>query len=138
MPNRPGWETLLLTSEYTFQDTPFPTSVKPVVIAGKPDCVRLQSDGIVVVDYKLSRGANLKSDLFQVVIYAALLRATRPSLEFSTQLEYYEPELHLVSQSADEAIQLFEDQVRPVLEKIGTHQPGRRQPGAVGNRCWPR
>ena len=75
-------------------------------------------DGVEVVDYKLSRGANLKHDLLQVAIYARLLREVKPGLKFSGVLEYYEPALHVVPVAVAELDGIFEEIVAPVLAEL--------------------
>jgi len=60
-----NWRSLILTSEYQFDDVPVTTARGIIHVAGRPDCVVLETGGPVVVDYKLSRGANLKTDLLQ-------------------------------------------------------------------------
>jgi DNA segregation ATPase FtsK/SpoIIIE, S-DNA-T family len=113
-----NWRSLILTSEFQFDDVPVSTTHGIVHVAGRPDCVVLDSNGPVVVDYKLSRGANLKTDLLQAVIYAALLHRTRPALPVSARLEYYEPELHVIVQNPDQIKRLFAELVAPTLEEL--------------------
>jgi DNA segregation ATPase FtsK/SpoIIIE, S-DNA-T family len=113
-----SWREIIVTAEYQFDDTPIETRAGTVNIAGRPDGVRLERDGLVIIDYKLSRGGNLKIDLLQVVIYAALLRQVHPKLSFSAQLEYYEPKLHRIRQSMEQVLQLFDEMVLPALETI--------------------
>ncbi|HEY1476586.1 MAG TPA: DNA translocase FtsK [Chthoniobacterales bacterium] len=116
-----NWRSLILTSEYQFDDIPVSTARGIVHVAGRPDCVILENSGPVVVDYKLSRGANLKTDLLQAVIYAALLQRARPSLLISARLEYYEPHLHVIAQNPDQIKRLFDELVAPVLEALAAH-----------------
>jgi DNA segregation ATPase FtsK/SpoIIIE, S-DNA-T family len=118
-----NWRSLILTSEYQFDDVPVSTGRGIVHVAGRPDCVVLAINGPVVVDYKLSRGANLKTDLLQAVIYAALLQRTRPALHISARLEYYEPQLHAIVQKPDQIRKLFDELVGPALEEIALHFP---------------
>jgi DNA segregation ATPase FtsK/SpoIIIE, S-DNA-T family len=113
-----NWRSLILTSEFQFDDVPISTAHGIVHVAGRPDCVVLDSNGPVVVDYKLSRGANLKTDLLQAVIYAALLHRTRPALPISARLEYYEPELHVIVQNPDQIKRLFDELVALTLEEL--------------------
>jgi DNA segregation ATPase FtsK/SpoIIIE, S-DNA-T family len=116
-----NWRSLILTSEYQFDDVPVSTAHGIIHVAGRPDCVILDSNGPVVVDYKLSRGTNLKTDLLQAVIYAALLQRARPGLPISARLEYYEPELHVIAQNPDQARKLFNELVAPTLEELAAH-----------------
>jgi DNA segregation ATPase FtsK/SpoIIIE, S-DNA-T family len=118
-----NWRSLILTSEYQFDDVPVSTAHGIVHVAGRPDCVVLDANGPTVVDYKLSRGANLKTDLLQAVIYAALLQRTRPALLISARLEYYEPHLHVIAQNPDQIRRLFDELVAPTLEEILAHLP---------------
>jgi DNA segregation ATPase FtsK/SpoIIIE, S-DNA-T family len=116
-----NWRSLILTSEYQFDDVPVSTGRGVIHVAGRPDCVILETSGPVVVDYKLSRGANLKTDLLPAVIYAALLQHTRPTLPISARLEYYEPHLHVIAQNPDQIRKLFDELVAPTLEKLAGH-----------------
>jgi len=113
-----NWRSLILTSEYQFDDVPISTAHGIVHVAGRPDCVVLDSNGPVVVDYKLSRGANLKTDLLQAVIYAALLQRTRPALPISARLEYYEPQLHVIVQNPGQIKKLLDELIAPTLEEL--------------------
>jgi DNA segregation ATPase FtsK/SpoIIIE, S-DNA-T family len=113
-----NWRSLILTAEYQFDDVPVSTAGGVMHVAGRPDCVILETNGPAVVDYKLSRGANLKTDLLQAVIYAALLQSTRPGLPISARLEYYEPQLHVVEQNPDQIRKLFDELVAPILAEL--------------------
>lgn len=117
-PEARSWREIFVTAEYQFDDTPIGTPAGAVNLVGRPDAVRLEKDGLVVVDYKLSRGSNLKTDLLQAIIYAALLHQLHPKLSFSAQLEYYEPKLHQIRQSSDQVLRLFREMVLPTLETI--------------------
>jgi S-DNA-T family DNA segregation ATPase FtsK/SpoIIIE len=117
-PGARSWREILVTAEYQFDDTPIVTPAGAVNLVGRPDAVRLEEDGLVVIDYKLSRGSNLKTDLLQAIIYAALLHQLHPKLSFSAQLEYYEPRLHRIRQSSDQVLRLFREMVLPTLETI--------------------
>ena len=117
-PEARSWREVLVTAEYQFDDTPIVTPAGPVDLVGRPDAVRLEKDGLVVVDYKLSRGNNLKTDLLQAIIYAALLHQIHPKLSFSAQLEYYEPTLHRIRQTPEQVLRLFREMVLPTLETI--------------------
>ena len=116
-----NWRSLILTSEYQFDDVPVTTARGIVHVAGRPDCVVLETGGPVVVDYKLSRGANLKTDLLQAAIYAALLQRTHPGLPISARLEYYEPQLHVIPQGPDQVGKLFDELVAPTLAELAAH-----------------
>ncbi|HEX6565263.1 MAG TPA: DNA translocase FtsK [Chthoniobacterales bacterium] len=117
-PEARSWREILVTAEYQFDDTPIVTPAGAVNLVGRPDAVRLEKEGLVVIDYKLSRGNNLKTDLLQAIIYAALLHQLHPKLSFSAQLEYFEPRLHRIRQSSDQVRRLFREMVLPTLETI--------------------
>src|SRR5690606_30142063 len=74
--------------------------------------------GVVVVDYKLSRGGEARHDLVQLAIYARLLKLARPGLAFTGLLEYYGPELTVVEASPAELDDLFDTLVQPVIEEL--------------------
>jgi DNA segregation ATPase FtsK/SpoIIIE and related proteins len=122
-----NWRSLILTAEYQFDDIPISTAQGVIHVAGRPDCVILETNGPAVVDYKLSRGANLKTDLLQAVIYAALLQSSRPGLSISARLEYYEPKLHVIEQDRDQVRKLFDELVAPTLAELATGLLGRPQ-----------
>jgi len=69
----------------------------------------------------LSRGANLKTDLLQAAIYAALLQRTRSGLPISARLEYYEPQLYVIAQGPDQVGKLFDELVAPTLAELAAH-----------------
>ncbi len=119
-PDFRSWQDIFLTHEYALDRVPLAISGGGrILISGRPDAVRtVPGAGLEVVDYKLSRGADLKRDLLQLAIYARLLCERKPGLEFSGVLEYYEPGLHLVSASAAELQDLFEEAVAPVLPEL--------------------
>jgi DNA segregation ATPase FtsK/SpoIIIE, S-DNA-T family len=110
--------SVILTSEYQFDDVPVSTALGVIHVAGRPDCVVLDINGPTVVDYKLSRGANLKTDLLQATIYAALLSSNRPGLPIFARLEYYEPQLHVIAQKPDQIRKLFDELVAPTLAQL--------------------
>lgn len=65
-----------------------------VLVSGQVDLVRTDpKHGVVVVDYKLSRGAAAQHDLVQLAIYAQMLTLLKPAMKFTGRLEYYEPAL---------------------------------------------
>jgi DNA segregation ATPase FtsK/SpoIIIE, S-DNA-T family len=122
-----NWRSLILTAEYQFDDVPVSTAGGVIHVAGRPDCVMLENSGPAVVDYKLSRGANLKTDLLQAVIYAALLQSDRPGLSISARLEYYEPQLHVIEQDPDQVRKLFDELVAPTLAHLAAAPLTRSQ-----------
>ncbi|NOZ11232.1 MAG: cell division protein FtsK [Gammaproteobacteria bacterium] len=88
-------------------------------VSGRVDAVRRDPQhGIVVVDYKLSRGAEVKHDLVQLAIYAYLLEASKPGLHFIGLLEYYEPEFTPLEVSRGELRDLFKSTVLPVAAEL--------------------
>jgi S-DNA-T family DNA segregation ATPase FtsK/SpoIIIE len=119
-----NWRSLILTSEYQFDDVPVTTARGIVHVAGRPDCVVLETNGPVVIDYKLSRGANLKTDVLQAAIYAALLQRSHPGMSISARLEYYEPQLHVIAQGPDQVGKLFDELVAPTLAEVAAHFHG--------------
>lgn len=120
-----NWRSLILTSEYQFDDVPVSTASGVIHVAGRPDCVILEAHGPAVVDYKLSRGANLKTDLLQAVIYATLLQSSRTGLPISARLEYYEPQLHVIEQDPDQIKRLFDELVAPTLAELAARPLSR-------------
>ena len=117
------WEDIYLTREYRMDRVPFALGERVLRISGRPDAARLHPGGVEVVDYKLSRGGNLKHDLVQLAIYARLLRMVKPGLVFSGVLEFYEPALHAVPVSSAELDALFEEVVQPVLRELVGNPP---------------
>ncbi|HEX6994920.1 MAG TPA: DNA translocase FtsK [Gammaproteobacteria bacterium] len=112
-----GWQDLFLGMELPIEgvviaDTDF-------AVSGRVDAVRADTKhGVVVVDYKLSRGSQTKHDLLQLAIYAHLLEAIRPGLSFAGLLEYYDPELCCIEVDPDDLRALFRDVVMPVLREM--------------------
>lgn len=78
-----------------------------------------------MVDYKLSQGAQQKSDLIQLAIYAHLLPLWREGCEFGGTLEYYLPEFMEVALSKKELTDIYADHVAPVLEQMFLSGPLR-------------
>ncbi|MDQ3622359.1 MAG: FtsK/SpoIIIE domain-containing protein [Verrucomicrobiota bacterium] len=123
-PRFTSWQDLYLTREFRLDRIRFPLASGELLISGRPDAVRLQPQGRVeVVDYKLSRGGNLKHDLVQLAIYARLLRAAKPGLVFDGVLEFYEPALHAVRVMGAELDGLFEEIVQPVMQELAGGGP---------------
>jgi len=123
-----SWQDVFFTSEFQLEAVRFADDAGELFVSGRPDAVRAHpQDGVEVVDYKLSRGANLKHDLLQLAIYARLLRETKPGLRFSGVLEFYEPELHVVPMSENDLDGVFEEVVHPVIRRINS-TPDPRSP----------
>ncbi|MEA3209100.1 MAG: segregation ATPase FtsK/SpoIIIE, family [Chthoniobacter sp.] len=113
------WHDVYFTREFRLDRVQ--VSAHELLISGRPDAIRLHpQDGIEVVDYKLSRGGNLKHDLLQIAIYTRLLRVVKPGLRFTGVLEFYEPALHVLPVSAAELEGLFEEVVQPVIAELAT------------------
>src|SRR6202044_1744299 len=112
------WKDIYLTREYRIDRIPFALGDGVMRISGRPDAVRLHPGGVEVVDYKLSRGNNLKHDLVQLAIYARLLRMVKPGLVFNGILEFYEPALHTMAVPSVELDALFDEVVQPVLREL--------------------
>jgi S-DNA-T family DNA segregation ATPase FtsK/SpoIIIE len=116
-----NWQDLFVTQEFRIDRVPFHFGSDEILVSGRPDAVRTDREtGLQIVDYKLSRGGSLKQDLLQLAIYSRLLQLVRPGLRFAGALEYYEPELHLVSASAAELDDLFREIVEPVLSVLSS------------------
>jgi S-DNA-T family DNA segregation ATPase FtsK/SpoIIIE len=123
------WRDVYLTREYRIDRVPFAVEDRVLRISGRPDAVRLHPGGVEVVDYKLSRGGNLKHDLVQLAIYARLLRMVKPGLVFNGLLEYYEPALHAMAVPSAELDALFDEVVQPVLRELVGISPANPTPG---------
>ena len=129
-----SWQDVFFTSEFQLEAVRFAHGDGELLVSGRPDAVRAHPDACVeVVDYKLSRGANLKHDLLQLAIYARLLREAKPGVRFSGVLEFYEPELHVVPTSAADLDGIFEEVVWPVVRKIDSISDHRRPRNVIPN-----
>ena len=125
-----GWTDLILTQEGCMRDVRVPVGAGHVFVSGTVDALRLHSGhGLEIVDYKLSRGANLRHDLLQIAIYARLLRLTEAGLAFRGCLEYYLPALEALEIPAGEPDEIFDDLVLPILREM----TGERPPAVVVN-----
>ena len=123
-----GWTDLILTQEERVHDVRVPVGGSSVLLSGTVDALRLHpGHGLEIVDYKLSRAANLRHDLLQIAIYARLIRLSRAGLDFRGCLEYYLPTLEALEISAGELAEIFDDLVEPVLFELA----GERSPAAV-------
>ena len=90
-----------------------------VEVVGRVDAIRFRGQyELEVVDYKLSQGAQQKSDLVQLAIYAHLLPLWRPECTFCGTLEYYLPEFMEVSISQQEMTDIYKGLVEPVLIEL--------------------
>ena len=121
-----SWQDVWLTREFAIDAVPFAGGA--VLVSGRPDAVRTHPEaGLEVVDYKLSRGGNLKHDLLQLAIYARLLRTVKPGLRFSGVLEFYEPALHAVTVPVAELDGIFDEVAAPVLTELAQDAPASRR-----------
>ncbi|MDM8537009.1 DNA translocase FtsK [Desulfobacterales bacterium HSG17] len=117
--NFSSWQDIFLIQEFSINNIGFKTENSIIFISGQIDAVRTHPKyGLEIIDYKLSRGTNMKHDLLQLSIYAALLSKAKPGITFHGVLEYYEPELHEVEVSADELEQIFTEIVYPVINEL--------------------
>lgn len=117
IPGFAGWQDLFLGMELSIDGVAIDGT--EFTISGRVDAVRSDGKhGIVVVDYKLSRGSQAKHDLLQLAIYAHLLEVSRPGLIFTGLLEYYEPELYCIEVNPADLRGLFRDVVIPVLREM--------------------
>ncbi len=125
-----GWTDLILTQEQRIRDVRLPVGGSTVFLSGTVDALRLHPrQGLEIVDYKLSRGANLRHDLLQIAIYARMVRLSEAGLAFRGCLEYYLPALEVLEISAGELNELFDDLVAPVLQELaGGRPPPARAP----------
>jgi S-DNA-T family DNA segregation ATPase FtsK/SpoIIIE len=137
-PNFQSWQDVYLANEFSVKDIRFDLEDETLFVSGQLDAVRSHPDtALEIVDYKLSRGSNLKHDLLQICIYARILSLARPGLHFHGTLEYYEPQLHEVNISVQELNSLFDEQVMPVLHEIagGNKGLGSGSNKSAGNRA---
>jgi S-DNA-T family DNA segregation ATPase FtsK/SpoIIIE len=119
---RLSWSDVFLMQEMRLP----PTDVGDcgLLVSGQIDLVRTdQKHGVVVVDYKLSRGATARHDLVQLAIYAQMLSRLKPGLKFTGILEYYEPELTVTELTPVQLGGLFDDVVLPVLHQLSSVTP---------------
>jgi S-DNA-T family DNA segregation ATPase FtsK/SpoIIIE len=110
------WQDVFIASEESIKSIRVNVGDIAVEIAARVDAIRFHpTHHLEVVDYKLSQGAQQKSDLVQLAIYANLLRLWRPGCEFCGTLEYYLPEFMEVNISTQELGDIYEGLVAPVL-----------------------
>jgi S-DNA-T family DNA segregation ATPase FtsK/SpoIIIE len=123
-PNFQSWQDVYLANEFSVKDIRFDLKGESLFVSGQLDAVRSHPEtALEIVDYKLSRGSNMKHDLLQISIYARILSLARPGLHFHGTLEYYEPHLHEMNISIQELNNLFDEQVVPVLYEIAAGMP---------------
>lgn len=121
-----NWQDVFVFTEKDIAGVRLPIGGDSVEIAGRVDAIRFRPDKeLELVDYKLSQGAQQKSDLVQLSIYAHLLPLWRPGCRFCGTLEYYLPEFMQVSISRDELADIFNGLVVPVLHEMFAAPPDR-------------
>jgi hypothetical protein len=117
--NFENWQDVFVFTEEDIKGIRLPVGGKGVEIAGRVDTIRFHPQNeLEVVDYKLSQGAQQKSDLVQLSIYAHLLPLWRPGCQFGGTLEYYLPEFMEVNISRDELADIYGGLVVPVLHEM--------------------
>jgi S-DNA-T family DNA segregation ATPase FtsK/SpoIIIE len=117
--NFENWQDVFAFSEADIKGVRLPVGGRSVEVAARVDAIRFHPQyHLEVVDYKLSQGAQQKSDLVQLAIYAHLLPYWRPGCQFRGTLEYYLPEFKEVSISRDELADIFAGLVAPVLQEM--------------------
>jgi FtsK/SpoIIIE family/FtsK alpha domain/PD-(D/E)XK nuclease superfamily len=117
--NFENWQDVFVFTEEDIKGVCLPVGGNRVEIVGRVDAIRFHhSNGLEVVDYKLSQGAQQRSDLVQLSIYAHLLPLWRPGCQFRGTLEYYLPEFMEVTISRDELAGIYVGLVVPVLHQM--------------------
>ncbi len=125
MPGFQSWKDIfpITIKQWEFKDIQFSFEGNSVFVSGKSDTVRRSPDGsLEIVDYKLTKGNNLKYDILQLAIYWKCFSKLNPDKNFRGVLEYYLPELHEVVVSRDELNSLFANMVEPTLRKIAEYK----------------
>jgi S-DNA-T family DNA segregation ATPase FtsK/SpoIIIE len=119
LPNFTRWSDIIFSQEHPVPRYGFSHCQQTVLISGIIDAVRLHPNNeIEIVDYKLSKGANVQHDLVQLAIYGWLLEATQPGVRFRGCLEYYMPACEVLEVSAAQLREIFRDFVEPTLRRI--------------------
>jgi S-DNA-T family DNA segregation ATPase FtsK/SpoIIIE len=119
-----NWQDVFVFTEEDIKGIQLPVCRNSVQIFGRVDAIRFHPQNeLEVVDYKLSQGAQQKSDLVQLSIYAHLLPLWRPGCQFRGTLEYYLPEFMEVSISRDELAGIYDGLVVPVLLEMFAAEP---------------
>jgi DNA segregation ATPase FtsK/SpoIIIE, S-DNA-T family len=117
--NFENWQDVFAFSEADIKGVRLPVGGTRVEIGARVDAIRFHPHyHLEVVDYKLSQGAQQKSDLVQLAIYAHLLPLWRPGCQFCGTLEYYLPKFLEVSISPDELAGIYACLVVPVLQEM--------------------
>jgi FtsK/SpoIIIE family/FtsK alpha domain/PD-(D/E)XK nuclease superfamily len=134
--NFENWQDVFVFTEADIKGISLPVGGNRVEIAGRVDAIRFHPQNeLEVIDYKLSQGAQQKSDLVQLSIYAHLLPLWRPGCQFRGTLEYYLPEFMDVNISRHELADIYDGLVVPVLlEMFAAESEGataEREPAAA-------
>ena len=123
--NFENWQDVFVFMEADIKGIHIPVGGNSVEIVGRVDAIRFHHQNeLEVVDYKLSQGAQQKSDLIQLSIYAHLLPLWRPGCHFHGTLEYYLPEFMEVNISRKELAGIYDGLVVPVLLEMFAAEPG--------------
>jgi S-DNA-T family DNA segregation ATPase FtsK/SpoIIIE len=130
-----NWQDVFVFTEEDIKGIRVPVGGNSAEIAGRVDAIRFHPQNeLEVVDYKLSQGAQQKSDLVQLSIYAHLLPLWRPGCQFRGTLEYYLPEFMEVNISRAELAGIYQGLVLPVLHEMFAGEPegpaGESKPAA--------
>lgn len=124
--NFENWQDVFVFTEEDIKGIRLSVGDNSVEIAGRVDAIRFHpQNDLEVVDYKLSQGAQQKSDLVQLSIYAHLLPLWRPGCRFRGTLEYYLPEFMEVNISRDDLAGIYDSLVVPVLHEMFAVEPKR-------------
>jgi S-DNA-T family DNA segregation ATPase FtsK/SpoIIIE len=119
-----NWQDVFVFTEEDITGIRLPVGGNGVEIVGRVDAIRFHPrNELEVVDYKLSQGAQQKSDLVQLSIYAHLLPLWRPGCHFRGTLEYYLPEFMEVNISRGELAGIYDGLVVPVLHEMFAAEP---------------
>ena len=117
IPDFADWQDLFLGEELAVDCVDIADT--GLCVSGRVDAVRSDPlHGVAVVDYKLSHGTEARQDLVQLAIYAHMLEVSRPGLEFTGLLEYYEPALTPLEVSPADLRDIFEHVVLPVATEL--------------------
>jgi hypothetical protein len=118
------WTDIFVAPEFSANDVKFELSGGLAFVSGAIDCVRHHSGArMEVVDYKLSRGADLPKEMVQVAIYRELLKRTNGTSAVGA-LEYFAPTLHVQELSEGDLDATYQHWVVPALSRmIEARQP---------------
>jgi DNA helicase HerA-like ATPase len=111
------WTDVFVAPEYAIQDVKLELDGGLVFVSGTIDCVRHHAGRLEVVDYKLSRGADLPKEMVQVAIYRELLRLTNGTSAVGA-LEYFAPHLHVQELNEGDLDASYQHWVVPALSRI--------------------